>query len=194
MLLIHTTGFVTNSYYSHTKTVTAAFHLHNRETKRELKVCNIGKTLPFCPVPTYLGVKLDRSLTYCPHLEALRKKLCTRVSLLRRLVGTGWVLAPRHYAQLPCLWSSRLPSTAHQSGAAACTYGLSTVYEMTPCALSLGACVPLHRSTFRFFQASSQLSFAAKERHSPQPTAAPLTLTTFYMASFMSHRTYVGRD
>ena len=60
---------------SHTKTVTAAFHLHNREAKRELKVCNIGKTLPFCPVSTYLGVKLDRSLTYRPHLEALRKKL-----------------------------------------------------------------------------------------------------------------------
>ena len=47
---------------SHTKTVTAAFHLHNREAKRELKVCNIGMTLPFCPIPTYLGVKLDRSL------------------------------------------------------------------------------------------------------------------------------------
>ena len=75
---------------SHTKTVTAAFHLHNREAKRELKVCNIGKTLPFSPVPTYLGVKLDRSLTYRPHLEALRKKVCARVSLLRRLVGTGW--------------------------------------------------------------------------------------------------------
>ena len=41
-------------------------------------------------VPTYLGVKLDRSLTYRPHLEALRKKLCARVSLLRRLAGTGW--------------------------------------------------------------------------------------------------------
>ena len=75
---------------SHTKTVTAAFHLHNREAKCELKVYNIGKTLPFCPVPTYLGVKLDRSLTYRPHLEALCKKLCARVSLLRRLAGTGW--------------------------------------------------------------------------------------------------------
>ena len=75
---------------SYTKTVTAAFHLHDREAKRELKVCNIGKTLPFFPVPTYLGVKLDRSLTYRPHLEALRNKLCARVSLLRRLVRTGW--------------------------------------------------------------------------------------------------------
>ena len=72
---------------SHTKTVTAAFHLHNREAKRELKVCT---TVPFCPVTTYLGVKLDRSLSYRPHLEALRKKLCARVLLLRRLAGTGW--------------------------------------------------------------------------------------------------------
>ena len=75
---------------SHSKTVTVAFHLHNREAKRELKVCNIGKTFAFCPVPTYLGVKLGRSLTNRPHLEALRKKLCARVSLLRRLAGTGW--------------------------------------------------------------------------------------------------------
>ena len=76
---------------SHTKTVTAAFHLHSREAKRELKVGYIGKTfIPFCPVLTYLGVKLDRSLTYRPHLEALRKKLCARISLWRRLAGTGW--------------------------------------------------------------------------------------------------------
>ena len=44
---------------SHTKTVTIAFHLNNREAKRELKV-------------------------------ALRKKLSSRVTLLRRLVGSGW--------------------------------------------------------------------------------------------------------
>ena len=46
--------------------------------------------LPFCPTPTYLGVKLDRSLTFCHHLVALRKKLSSRVILLRRLVGSGW--------------------------------------------------------------------------------------------------------
>ena len=59
---------------SHAKTMTAAFHLHNREVTRELKVKNSGKTLPFCPVPTYLSVKLDRALTYRHHLEALCKK------------------------------------------------------------------------------------------------------------------------
>ena len=74
---------------SHTKTVTAAFHLNNREAKRELKVYT-GGFLPFCPTPTYLGVKLDRSLTFRHHLVALRKKLSSRVTLLRRLVGSGW--------------------------------------------------------------------------------------------------------
>ena len=77
---------------SHTKTVTAAFHLNNREAKRELKVYNYnnGRLLPFCPTPTYLGVKLDRSLTFCHHLVALLKKLSSRVTLLRQLVGSGW--------------------------------------------------------------------------------------------------------
>ena len=75
---------------SHTKTVTAAFHLNNREAKRELKVYNNGRLLPFCPTPTYLGVKLDRSLTFRHHLVALRKKLSSRITLLRRLVGSGW--------------------------------------------------------------------------------------------------------
>ena len=75
---------------SHTKMVTVAFHLNNREAKRELKVHNNGRLLPFCPVPTYLGVKLDRSLAFCHHLVALRKKLSSRVTLLRRLVGSGW--------------------------------------------------------------------------------------------------------
>ena len=53
---------------SHAKTVTAAFHLHNREARGELKVRNNGKSLPFCPALTYLGVKLDRALSYCHHL------------------------------------------------------------------------------------------------------------------------------
>ena len=59
---------------SNTKTVTAAFHFNNREAKRDLNVYNSGNLLPSCPVPAYLGVKLDRSLTFRHHLEALRKK------------------------------------------------------------------------------------------------------------------------
>ena len=75
---------------SHTKTVTAAFHLNNRKVKCELKVYNKNILLPFCSTSTYLGVKLDRSLTFCYRLVALCKKLSLRVTMLRRLVGSGW--------------------------------------------------------------------------------------------------------
>ena len=75
---------------SNTKTVTAAFHLSNREAKRELNVYNNGNLLSPCPVPTYLEVKLDRLLTFRHHLKALRKKLSTRVALLKRHAGSGW--------------------------------------------------------------------------------------------------------
>ena len=37
--------------------MTAAFHLNNREAKRELKVYNNDRLLPFRPIPTYLWGK-----------------------------------------------------------------------------------------------------------------------------------------
>ena len=74
---------------SNTKTVTAVFHLNNKEIKRELNVYNNGNLLPLFPVSTYLGVNLGRSLTFRHHIEALRKKLSTRVALLKRLGGWG---------------------------------------------------------------------------------------------------------
>ena len=60
--------------FSHAKMVAAALQLPNRETKHKFKVYSKSKLLLFCPVPTYLGVKLDRPLTFCHHLETLRKK------------------------------------------------------------------------------------------------------------------------
>ena len=74
---------------STTKTVSAVFHL-NKEARRELKVNFNNETLPFCSEPKYVGLTLDRSLTYRRHLESLRMKLTSRVALLRRLAGSGW--------------------------------------------------------------------------------------------------------
>jgi len=72
---------------STTKTVSAVFYLNNKEAKRELKVNFSNETLPFCSEPKYLGVTLDRSLKYRQHRESLRKKLTSRVALLRQLAG-----------------------------------------------------------------------------------------------------------
>ena len=75
---------------SHAITVTAAFHLHNQEAKRELKVYGNGKLLPFFPVLTYFGVKLDRSLTFRHYLERLRKKTSYPRHASETTCGLGW--------------------------------------------------------------------------------------------------------
>ena len=75
---------------SEAKTVSATFHLNNRETKRELNVNISGRRLTCQRTPTYLGVKLDRTLTYRDHLTALRGKVMARSALIRRLAGTSW--------------------------------------------------------------------------------------------------------
>ena len=59
---------------SRAKTTTTAFPLSNREANRQLKIFVRGSLLPHHSHPTYLGVKLDRQLTYGQHLEGLRSK------------------------------------------------------------------------------------------------------------------------
>jgi hypothetical protein len=40
--------------------------------------------------PKYLGVTLDRSLTYNAHLTKTAKKVNARVNSIRKLAGTNW--------------------------------------------------------------------------------------------------------
>ena len=73
------------------KTVSAAYHLNNREAKRELDVFVENKRLVFQhAAPNYLGVRLDRMLNFKQHLEEVAGKVTSRVSLIRRLAGTTW--------------------------------------------------------------------------------------------------------
>ena len=74
---------------SEAKTVSSTFHLNNREAKGELNVNICGRRLTCHRTPTYLGVKLDRTLTYNEHLTALRGKFMARAALIRRLAGTS---------------------------------------------------------------------------------------------------------
>lgn len=70
------------------KTVKVAYHLNNCETKRKLVVSVDNKRLEFQLAPKYLGVRLDSILSYKQHLEEVRAKVTSRVSLIRRLAGT----------------------------------------------------------------------------------------------------------
>ena len=46
--------------FSTAKTVSAAFHLNNKEARRELSISIEGRALSYCAEPTYLGIKLYR--------------------------------------------------------------------------------------------------------------------------------------
>ena len=56
---------------SKAKTVASCFHLNNKLAKLELRVMFDGEKLKHEFEPTYLRVKLDRSLTYGKHLDKL---------------------------------------------------------------------------------------------------------------------------
>lgn len=72
------------------KTEITAFHLDNRHANYHPRVKFRGKELQYNGTPKYLGMTLDRSLTYKAHLCKSAAKLKSRNNLLQRLSGTSW--------------------------------------------------------------------------------------------------------
>lgn len=72
------------------KTVSCVFHLNNREANRRLNIRFNGKRIKQDKNPKYLGVLLDRSLTYRPHLVSTKKKLKSRINIVQKLAGSSW--------------------------------------------------------------------------------------------------------
>lgn len=73
-----------------TKTESSFFHLNNRQAQEPLIVVMDGRELNFNKTPKYLGVTLDRTLTYKQHLLNLRGKLASRNNLISKLASTTW--------------------------------------------------------------------------------------------------------
>ena len=76
------------------KTQLTAFHLNNHQADRKLNVTWNGTKLEHTHSPVYLGITLDRSLTYRNHCLKTRAKLSSRNNLLRKLHGTNWGACP----------------------------------------------------------------------------------------------------
>lgn len=73
-----------------TKTIVLCFHLRNRGADLELRVWFDGIGLKHSFDLMYLGIKLDRSLTFKDHSNQLAAKLGSRNNLLRILACTSW--------------------------------------------------------------------------------------------------------
>ncbi|KAL1448195.1 hypothetical protein WDU94_012261, partial [Cyamophila willieti] len=76
------------------KTEVCAFHLKNAEAQRKLKISWKGQELHHNFNPKYLGVTLDRALTYKTHCINTKKKVCSRNAIIRKLTGTSWGAKP----------------------------------------------------------------------------------------------------
>ena len=67
-----------------------AFHLRNKEAKGTLKVKWNRTDLENTPHPKYLGVTLDRTLSYKQHIHNTKIKVATRNNRLRKLSSSKW--------------------------------------------------------------------------------------------------------
>ena len=99
------------------KTQISTFHLKNRDAQRELKVVWHGEILAYSHKPAYLGVPLDRCLTYKDNIAKTKAKTGARNSILNKLAYTNWEQTPELSAPQPWLCVSPLLSTRPQYGA-----------------------------------------------------------------------------
>ena len=72
------------------KTQVTTFHMRNKEANRSLKVEWNRTKLENTPHPKYLGVTLDRTLSYKEHIHNTKMKVATRNNLLWKLSNSKW--------------------------------------------------------------------------------------------------------
>ena len=81
------------------KTQLTAFHLKNHQADRKLNVTWNGTKLDHTHSSVYLGITLDRSLTYRNHCLKTRAKRSSRNNLLWNLHGTNWGACPTPFGR-----------------------------------------------------------------------------------------------
>lgn len=73
-----------------TKSEVNVYHLSNHLADKTLVVTVEGTHIKNNPFPKYLGVVLDRSLTYKNHIESIKRKIKSRINIINNLAGTSW--------------------------------------------------------------------------------------------------------
>ena len=117
-----TTYYDTNQLRANpSKTQVCAFHLRNREAKRELNVVWNGTRLSNTTTPVYLGIHLDRTLCYKTHIEKAKVKVNTRNNIIHKLANSPWGARHRHSDPAASPSATQLLSTP-----ALCGQGLHT--------------------------------------------------------------------
>ena len=77
------------------KTQVCSFHLKNGEASRRLRIIWSGTELTHCDNPVYLGVTLDRTLSYRKHINNIKAKVSTRNNIMKKLTNSEWGASPQ---------------------------------------------------------------------------------------------------
>ena len=77
------------------KTQVCAFHLNNQQAARKLNLSWNGKILENNSFPVYLGVTLDRTLSFAHHVKKVKGKVAARNNLLGKLANSKWGSDPK---------------------------------------------------------------------------------------------------
>ena len=80
-----------------------AFHLRNKEAKRSPQVSWREMYLENTDTPKYLGVTLDRKLSYKTHIHTTKMKVATRNNLLKTLANSRWETNEKKHSPSPML-------------------------------------------------------------------------------------------
>lgn len=76
------------------KTQVCTFHLRNKEAKRKLKIIWEDVEIENTEYLKYLGVTLDRTLSFKLHCGNVKQKTHARNNLIRKPTGTSWRADP----------------------------------------------------------------------------------------------------
>ena len=86
-----------NDYYTSQRlklntsnTQVSAFHLNNKLANYHLIIRLNDAILSYNPNPKYLGIVLDRSLTFASHLKQVALKKRSRNNIIQKLTGSNW--------------------------------------------------------------------------------------------------------
>ena len=98
-----------------TKCEVAFFSTDTAEAKWTPSITLNGHAFAFNRTPTFLGVMLDRTLTFCPQAEAVRARALGRVRILSALDSNEWGWSRRN---LRTIYMATVHSILHYCGAA----------------------------------------------------------------------------
>ena len=86
-----------NTDLSSRQTVGELYHKpapRNRECGKQLNISWNRVNLTHCNITVYLGVTLDRTMSYKAHIEKTKKKVGTRNNIIRKLRNSKWGATP----------------------------------------------------------------------------------------------------